>query len=97
MNGALPTKAVSSITYDGKSGDHFESGGGATFNGALYVGTDRGVFKSTDGGQSWNALSLRSGVAAVAVDPADGRTIFAADSRGAVFKSSDRGVTWRNR
>lgn len=97
VNGALPTRMVKAIVYDPTSGDRFESGGGFTFTGALYLGTDRGVFKSTDGGQSWNSLPLKTEVAALALDPADSRVLIAADSRGQVFRSPDRGLTWRAR
>ncbi|MBI4496716.1 MAG: hypothetical protein HY689_02310 [Chloroflexi bacterium] len=94
VNGALPTRMAFAIVYDPKSGDRYESMG-AGFVGALYLGTDRGLFKSIDGGQSWNALPLRSEVAALALDPADSRVLLAADSRGQVFRSADRGLTWR--
>ncbi len=55
-----------------------------------------GVLKTTDGGKSW--LAANNGiqnpyVRAVAVDPADDSTVYAASALG-VFKSTDGGATW---
>jgi photosystem II stability/assembly factor-like uncharacterized protein len=58
------------------------------------------LFKSTDGGVTWEALDVpASSVADVLVDPHDSRTLFAAasgspSSPGGVLKSTDAGVSW---
>ena len=55
-----------------------------------------GVFKSTDGGNSWTATgnSLNLGpVNALAIDPDVPATVYAGTSQG-VFKSTDGGNTW---
>lgn len=63
-----------------------------------------GIFKSTNGGQSWVAansgLTYRNvgggfgEVSAIAIDPLDTATIYAGTNGGGVFKSSDGGRNW---
>jgi hypothetical protein len=76
----------------------------------LYAGTSAGVFQSTDEGATWSQGSgMLSGsgvlryyyaIAALAVDPANPRTVYAGDSgmmtEGRVLKSTDGGATWRS-
>ena len=93
VNGALPTRQVTAIVYDGRSGDVAQSQAGA-FNGALFVATDRGVFRSTDGGSAWARLGLDADVAALAIAPDDPRTLVAVDAGGRIYRSADRGVSW---
>jgi photosystem II stability/assembly factor-like uncharacterized protein len=69
----------------------------------LYLGSLRGVFKSTDGGETWastSGLPLRV-VNALAIDPSRPSTIYAATSNpdyaeasAGVFKSTDAGRSW---
>ena len=57
----------------------------------LYAVLESGLFKTTDGGNSWNLV--RSGyVGGLAFDPADPSTIYAAAH--SVIKSRDGGITW---
>jgi len=93
LAGALPTLQASTIVYDANSGDSYVSPDGRTFRGSLYVGTDQGLFKSIDGGGSWNRLTLRGTVAALTLT-ADGRTLAAIDDGGRLFRSRDRGLSW---
>ena len=63
----------------------------------VYAGTTAGVFKSTDEGRSW--IKTNSGltsldVRALAVDPKNPVTVYAATSGGGLFKSTDRGSRW---
>jgi photosystem II stability/assembly factor-like uncharacterized protein len=63
----------------------------------LYVGTtDEGIFKSEDGGRSWEDLSgiEHNRVTAVAVSPADG-ALYAGTEPSALFVSRDGGNSWR--
>ena len=70
-------------------------------NGA-WAGTSGGIFKSSDGGRTWNALTNglpREGVvqADVAVAPGDPARIYAtvADFRGVgIYRSDDAGESW---
>ena len=63
----------------------------------LYVGTsDEGLFKSVDGGASWDGLSgiEHPRVTAVAVSPVDG-AVYAGTEPSALFVSRDGGGSWR--
>jgi predicted nucleic acid-binding Zn ribbon protein len=94
VNGALPTRVVTSIAVDAASGDRYVAPSGETLTGAVYVGTDRGVFKSIDGGRSWAAMPLHRPVVAVAVDPSGSRLMLAVDPNGQVYRSDDGGNDW---
>lgn len=69
-------------------------------------GPESALYKTTDGGKNW--VKLRSGLPTVelgriglAVSPANPdivyATIEAAEGRGGVFRSTDRGMTWERR
>jgi photosystem II stability/assembly factor-like uncharacterized protein len=70
----------------------------------LYAGnalSGGGVFKTTDGGASWNAVNLglpAGGVTALAINPQNSGTIYTsigfAPNTGGVFKSTDGGASW---
>ncbi|MDQ3910392.1 MAG: hypothetical protein M3305_01120 [Actinomycetota bacterium] len=63
----------------------------------VYVGTsDEGLFKSSDGGRSWEKLSgvTHSRVTAVSVSPADG-ALYAGTEPSSLFVSRDEGESWR--
>jgi photosystem II stability/assembly factor-like uncharacterized protein len=63
----------------------------------IYAGTWGGVFRSTDGGESWNAVN--SGltsliVPALSIRPDTPTTIYAGTYGGGVFRSTDGGESW---
>ncbi len=58
----------------------------------LYAATRGGLFRSADGGQSWQPVPELSGPAN-AVATAPGGVVYAS-SRGEVLRSADRGETW---
>jgi len=64
----------------------------------IYAGTvDNGIFKSTNGGDRWNAVNAGLGdfhVRKLAIDPQTTSTLYAGASAGGVFKSVDAGATW---
>jgi cysteine-rich repeat protein len=70
----------------------------------VYVGTGQGdsygagVFKSTDGGATWNVAS--SGLTSFAIDvlsidPANRSTLYAGTQDGRIFKTTDAAATWQ--
>lgn len=66
----------------------------------LYAGCF-GAIKSTDGGRSWSSShsGMESGGAlpavwAIAIDPRDAQTLYAATPQGKVFKSVNSGTSW---
>ena len=69
-------------------------------------GPESAIYKSTDAGASWNKLksglpSVDMGRIGLAVSPADPNVVYAtveaADGKGGIFRSSDKGATWERR
>jgi len=94
VNGALPTINVRSLHYEPNSGDQYVSPTGQEFQGAVYVATDAGVFKSVDGMQSWNRLTLAADIVVVTGSAAAPRELYAIARDGTVFRSRDLGASW---
>jgi hypothetical protein len=64
----------------------------------LFAGTPHGLYVSADGASSWTFSSLRNtDVRSVAVDPADGRRLWAATADQGLFASTDGAATWSAR
>jgi photosystem II stability/assembly factor-like uncharacterized protein len=64
----------------------------------IYIGTQDGPFRSTDGGDRWERLDFsESGlqVWSILVHPRDGRRLYAGTSPLGVFRSDDGGDSWR--
>ena len=63
----------------------------------LYAFQSGGVFKSTDGGDTWRLHGDLSNLKAfsLAIDPQTTTTIYAGTSGSGVFKSTDGGESWR--
>jgi len=66
----------------------------------VYAGTsDYGVYKSTDGGQTWSPANLGMvdyNISALAVHPQNPNIVLAGSGDGALFKSDDGGQSWQN-
>jgi photosystem II stability/assembly factor-like uncharacterized protein len=69
-------------------------------------GPESAIYKSSDAGASWNTLksglpSVDMGRIGLAVSPADPNVVYAAveaaDGKGGIFRSSDKGATWERR
>ncbi|MDQ1347208.1 MAG: hypothetical protein QG573_577, partial [Acidobacteriota bacterium] len=63
----------------------------------LWLASEKGLFRSADGGMSWQRSDRDSGrylIQAVALDPADARTLLAASAGGGVYRSEDGGTSW---
>ncbi len=95
VNGALPTRVVASVAFDPRSGDRSVNPAGRASTGALYAGTDRGLFKSVDEGVSWGSLPFHRPIAALAVAPDGSHFVLAVTTDGSVYRSEDGGVSWR--
>ena len=64
----------------------------------VFIGTQDGPYRSTDGGEGWRRLALpESGlqVWSILIHPADPRRMYAGTSPVGVFRSDDGGDTWR--
>src|SRR5262249_47030360 len=65
----------------------------------LLLGTHTGLFRSEDGGKSWQRVALSGthanlDVMAIAPDPNDSPVIYVGTHEVGVLKSSDGGTTW---
>src|SRR5207245_2273795 len=58
-------------------------------------GTPGGVFKSTNGGSTWNNTGTLGEVYALVIDPETTGTVYAG-THGGVSKTTDGGSTWSN-
>jgi photosystem II stability/assembly factor-like uncharacterized protein len=62
----------------------------------IYAGTQAGVYRSEDRGESWTATdSLQGDVWSLAVHPHDPNMMFAGYDQGRVCRSEDGGASWR--
>jgi len=64
-----------------------------------WVGQGYGVFKSTDGGETWSPANrgmLDYRISALAVDPTNPQTVYAGGDSGELFKSTDGGQSWQD-
>jgi photosystem II stability/assembly factor-like uncharacterized protein len=95
VNNGLFDYAMYSLAVDVKNPD------------IVYAGTEGGLHKSTDGGETWKFIpgtakkELRitsergTSVRSVASDPTDSNIVYAASPGGKVYKSTDGAMTWR--
>jgi hypothetical protein len=61
---------------------------------SVYVSTDTGTFKSTDGASTWLRVPVRGVIVSFAVDPHNPSVVYPL-SRSGLLKSRDGGETWR--
>jgi len=67
----------------------------------LFLGAHTGLFRSEDGGRSWQKVALSAkyshhlDVMAIASDPKDPLTIYVGTHEAGTFKSADGGTTWK--
>ncbi len=59
----------------------------------IFVGSTWGVFRSSDGGQSWSSAGISSAVTALAIDSSNPDIVFAG-STGTCYRSTDGGGNW---
>ena len=65
--------------------------------GTVCVGTDQGMYASTDGGKSWFGLAypLRDERILSLIFGPDGRSLYAGVARGGIHNSDDAGASWQ--
>lgn len=61
--------------------------------GTLFVGTDEGLFATTNGAAAWHSTGLSGGVRSVLYDPCR-KALYAAVYGNGVYRSTDQGETW---
>ena len=99
-----PSYSIGSVAVDPSDPAVVWVGTGENVSGR-HVGWGDGVYRSLDGGSTWRRMGLEASehVGKVLVDPRDGATVFVAaegplwsagGERG-LYKSTDRGETWR--
>lgn len=88
ISGSLPTNAIGSITIDPNdaSGNTIYIGTGEP-NASADSGAGQGIFKSTDGGDSWSLVpgstfAINRSIGSVAIDPTNANTIYVGTTRG---------------
>ncbi len=99
-----PVQSIGDIAIDPSRHDTVWVGTGESWT-RNSVSIGDGIYKSTDGGESWTDMGLKNSerIAKIAIDPHDGNTVYAcvpgklwSDSadRG-LYKTSDGGKSWR--
>ena len=90
FNLGLAGRSLSSVAVSARNSEVIYAGD--------YGGVDQGVYKTTNGGQTWVAVNsglTNTTIHALALDPVDDQIVFVGTTKGGVFKSIDGGENWR--
>ena len=85
-NGMFPEADIRAIVVD------------PTDSNVLYAGTEKGIVKTTDGGNNWTQLPSEMDsreVWALAIHPTEPEVLFAGTCPSAFYKTTDAGKTWK--
>lgn len=85
-NGMFPEADIRAIVVD------------PTDSNVLYAGTEKGIVKTTDGGNNWTQLPSEMDsreVWALAIHPSEPGILFAGTCPSAFYKTTDAGKTWK--
>jgi len=66
----------------------------------IYLGNGLGLYKSIDGGETWNEAHVDlpdRTVQTILIDPEENNTIFAAFFNEGIYRSTDSGVSWSHK
>lgn len=61
---------------------------------SMLAGTKDGIFKTSDEGKTFTQISDIKGVAAIAFDESNPKTVYASTSNGTLYRSDDEGQKW---
>jgi photosystem II stability/assembly factor-like uncharacterized protein len=87
--------SVNTLALDPRDPDTIYAGAVGAAVGAGSPLHRTGVFKSSDGGASWQPVGLQgTNVAALALDPQHPKTVYAGTDEKGVVKSTDGGASW---
>ncbi|MGH6689306.1 MAG: WD40/YVTN/BNR-like repeat-containing protein [Gammaproteobacteria bacterium] len=97
LNDLLPNLAVNALAMDPSNTEVLYAGTGEGFNNVDAV-RGAGIFKTTDGGQTWTRLDRTATpsfyfVNDIVISPIDSRRVYAATGDG-IWRSLDAGDTW---
>ncbi len=92
---AVSTIATAQWQTNGPYGGRIYSSVAAV--GKIFVGTDNGVFSSTDNGATWTAANTGMERISIVALATDGTNLFAGGEANGVFFSSNGGATWQAR
>lgn len=84
INAGLPARSVTTLAIDPQNPQILYAAAGT-------------LFKSTDGGTSWNSTGLSGAISEVAIDARNSDTVYAVitpRSGGGIWKSIDGGIRW---
>ena len=82
----MPTQTVNAIAVDPATPQ------------TVYLAGPDGLFRSTDGGLTWEAIKsqLNSAPLALTLDPRNPAMLFTLLADGALLRSDDSGITWKD-
>jgi photosystem II stability/assembly factor-like uncharacterized protein len=87
-------KVVDTFSAETRSGRIYDVAFSRVDPGTIYVATDHGLFKTTNGGVSWQknpAKELDSSIYKLSIDPADARTMMIHTSNGVLISRDGEG------
>jgi photosystem II stability/assembly factor-like uncharacterized protein len=63
----------------------------------VYLGNSQGVFKSEDGGESWELIHVINDVSSLTIDPNNNEIIYVGTGEGKLIKSINGGLNWQSK
>ncbi|HZH98061.1 MAG TPA: hypothetical protein VEX38_03745, partial [Fimbriimonadaceae bacterium] len=96
VNDQMESLAIACLTMDPQNPDVIYAGTGEGFFNSDAI-SGRGIWKTTDGGQTWNRLMSTGtwdNVCRIAVHPTDSNVVLACRRYGGIFRSTDAGASW---
>ena len=91
----LPIRYITVLTLDSQTPTTVYAGGESSSDNIVSTSY---VFKSTDGGESWQSFKISDTGATlrkVRIDPQSASTLYAVNIEAGIFKSTDGGENWR--